>query len=292
MASTYTANSGIEKPGSGEQSGTWGTTTNTNFDIIDRVLNGVGSITLSGTTHTLSTSDGSLSDGHYKVLILTGSPSGTNTITISPNDQDKLYFVYNNSGQSAVFSQGSGSNVTVPDGDFAIVYADGAGAGAAVTQMTFDTAQLADNSITNAKMADNAINTAELVNNAVTVDKLADNAVTNAKMADDAVNTAELADDAVTAPNVEYDIQTKSGTASVTLTASPVFTYVKHSGTGTLSIGQGQYDGQTVNITSTGTMTLSWHTGSQGISLGNDAKIASGIWDNTAGYWFFSETTT
>ena len=50
MASTYTANSGIEKPGSGEQSGTWGTTTNTNFDIIDRVLNGVGSITLSGTT--------------------------------------------------------------------------------------------------------------------------------------------------------------------------------------------------------------------------------------------------
>ena len=58
MASTYTANSGIEKPGSGEQSGTWGTTTNTNFDIIDRVLNGVGAITLSGTTHTLSTSDG------------------------------------------------------------------------------------------------------------------------------------------------------------------------------------------------------------------------------------------
>ena len=50
MASTYTANSGIEKPGSGEQSGTWGTTTNTNFDIIDRVLSGVGAITLS-TTH-------------------------------------------------------------------------------------------------------------------------------------------------------------------------------------------------------------------------------------------------
>ena len=70
MASTYTANSGIEKPGTGEQSGTWGSTTNTNFDIIDRVLNGVGSITLSGTTHTLSTSDGSLADGHYKVLVL------------------------------------------------------------------------------------------------------------------------------------------------------------------------------------------------------------------------------
>ena len=58
MASTYTAQNGIEKPGTGEQSGTWGTTTNLNFDIIDRVLSGVGSITLSGTAHTLSTTDG------------------------------------------------------------------------------------------------------------------------------------------------------------------------------------------------------------------------------------------
>ena len=57
MASSYTANIGIEKPGSGEQAGTWGTTTNTNFDIIDRAINGVGAITLSGTTHTLTTSD-------------------------------------------------------------------------------------------------------------------------------------------------------------------------------------------------------------------------------------------
>lgn len=138
MASTYTANSGIEKPGSGEQSGTWGSTTNTNFDIIDRVLNGVGSITLSGTTHTLSTSDGSLSDGHYKVLILTGSPSGTNTVTISPNDQDKLYLVNNTTSQSVIFTQGSGGNVTITAGAASWIYADGAGAGAQVYQLPSD----------------------------------------------------------------------------------------------------------------------------------------------------------
>ena len=91
MASTYTSNSGIQKPGSGEQAGAWGATVNTNFDIIDRVTGGIGTITLTGTTHTLTTTDGQLSDGHYKVLILSGSPSGANTITISPNDQDKLY---------------------------------------------------------------------------------------------------------------------------------------------------------------------------------------------------------
>ena len=138
MASTYTDNTGIEKPGAGEQSGTWGTTTNTNFDIIDRSLNGVGAITLSGTTHTLSTSDGSTSDGHYRVLVLGGTPSGTNTITISPNDQDKVYLVYNNTSQSAVFSQGSGSNATITAGTTAWIYADGAGSGAAVRAVPSD----------------------------------------------------------------------------------------------------------------------------------------------------------
>ena len=52
MASTYTQNIGIEKPGTGDQSGTWGATTNLNFDIIDRAINGVVTITLAGTTHT------------------------------------------------------------------------------------------------------------------------------------------------------------------------------------------------------------------------------------------------
>ena len=136
MVSTYTANGGIEKIGSGEQSGTWGDTTNTNFDIIDKLTNGVIDITLSGTTHTLTTSDGSVSDGMSKVLVLGGSPSGTNTITISPNDAQKLYFVKNGTSQIATFTQGSGANVNVAAGGGAIIFADGAGSGAAVTDLT------------------------------------------------------------------------------------------------------------------------------------------------------------
>jgi hypothetical protein len=136
MASSYTGNSGIEKPAEGDQTGEWGDTVNTNMDIIDRAINGVGAITLSGTTHTLTTTDGTLSDGGYKVLVLGGSPSGTNTITISPNDQDKVYFVVNSSGQTATFSQGSGANVSVLNGDIKIIYADGAGSGAAVVDIT------------------------------------------------------------------------------------------------------------------------------------------------------------
>ena len=135
MASTYTANSGVEKIGAGEQAGTWGNTTNNNLDILDRAINGVGSITLSGTTHTLATTDGTLSDGGNKVLVLGGSPSGTNTITISPNDQDKMYFVHNNSGQTATFTQGSGGNASIANGAKGLIFADGAGSGAKVTDL-------------------------------------------------------------------------------------------------------------------------------------------------------------
>ena len=138
MASSYTANLGIEKPGSGEQAGTWGTTTNNNFDIIDRAINGVLSLSLTGTTTTLTTTDGSLSDGGHKVLLLAGSPSGTNTITISPNDQDKVYLVKNSSGQTATFTQGSGGNASVLNGETAWVFADGAGSGAQVQKASFD----------------------------------------------------------------------------------------------------------------------------------------------------------
>ena len=94
MASTYTANIGIEKIGAGEQAGTWGATTNANFDIIDRAINGVGAVNLgSASTYTLTTSDGSLSEGQYKLLVLSSANSSGTTVTISPNDQDKVYLV-------------------------------------------------------------------------------------------------------------------------------------------------------------------------------------------------------
>mgnify|MGYP003627840494 CR=1 FL=1 len=136
MPSTYTANSGIELPANGEQSSTWGNTVNDNMNIIDRLTNGVGSITLSGTSHTLTTTDGSLSDGQYKTLVLGGSPSGTNTITVSPNNGQHIYIVKNGTGQTATFTQGSGANVSVLANTTKIIYCDGAGSGAAVVDLT------------------------------------------------------------------------------------------------------------------------------------------------------------
>jgi hypothetical protein len=138
MPSTYTANSGIQLPANGEQSGTWGETVNDNMDIIDRLTNGVGAISLSGTTHTLTITDGTLSEGQYNVLVLGGSPSGTNTITITPNDGQHVYIVKNSSGQSAIFTQGSGGDITLLNGQTKVIYSDGVGAGSAVVDITND----------------------------------------------------------------------------------------------------------------------------------------------------------
>jgi len=135
MASTYT-NSGIEKIGSGEQAGTWGTTTNNNLDIIDKSINGVQALTLTGTTDTFTVVDGNISDAGAKVLVLGGSPSGTHTLTLAPNDADKLHLVQNGTSQTVNISQGSGSNATLVAGEIAWIFCDGAGAGAAVTKQT------------------------------------------------------------------------------------------------------------------------------------------------------------
>ena len=192
MPSTYTSNGGIEKIGLGEKAGAWGTTTNNNFDIIDRLTNGVVDITLSGTSHTLTTSDGTVSDGMSKVLVLGGSPSGENTITISPPDADKLYFVQNDTSQIATFTQGSGANVSVAAGKQAIIYADGKGSGAAVIEIK---PNAADASVVTATLADDA--------------------VTAAKIADDAVGAAAVADNSIGAAAINIDGNGTSGQAVV-----------------------------------------------------------------------------
>ena len=141
MASTFTTNTGIEKPGVGEQSGTWGTTTNENFDIIDRALNGVTGIALTtnSDTSTLNTdtTSGALSDGMFKVLQYTGTLDSAHTVTITPNTAAKVYLIYNNTSgsQNLIFSQGTGANATIIPGERAWIYADGGGEDAIVRRV-------------------------------------------------------------------------------------------------------------------------------------------------------------
>lgn len=126
MPSTFTTNTGIEKPAQGEQSGSWGITVNTNSDILDRAVNGVVGLSLVGTSSNLTTSNGATSDGQNKVLLCSGTLAATHTITILPSDAQKIYYVKNDATKTVTFTQGSGATTAdVATGSFAIIYADG-----------------------------------------------------------------------------------------------------------------------------------------------------------------------
>jgi len=133
---TYTNSGGLTKPATGEFSGTWGEITNTNFDIIDRLVNGVVSITLSSSTYSLATSDGALSAGQYLLINFIGTPGTTVTVSITPQDATKIYFIRNSCGSNIIISQGSGSTVSIPNGYTKLVYTDGLGSTASVFDFT------------------------------------------------------------------------------------------------------------------------------------------------------------
>ena len=151
MPSSYSTSFSLEKIATGEQSGTWGTTSNHNWDIVDR-LTAYAAVALSGTTHTLTVREASpesgtenLQDGMYRVIKFTGALGAANTVTIAPNTTKAFFIIINattDSGSSGpysvILSQGSGANVTIANGKSSVVYCDGAGAGAAVTDALND----------------------------------------------------------------------------------------------------------------------------------------------------------
>ena len=153
MASSYTTSFGIEKIGSGEQSGAWGDTTNHNLDILDRIASYKAvAITTNADTHTLTVREASpgsgtenLQDGMYRVIKFTGALDSNCTVTVAPNTTSAFFIIINattDSGSSGPYSviltQGSGANITVANGKSAVVYMDGAGSGAAVIDALSD----------------------------------------------------------------------------------------------------------------------------------------------------------
>ena len=137
MPSTYTSNNKIQKIATGEQSGTWGSTTNTNLDLFDTAIDGFVSVAVTGTTTTLNIPDGSAADGRNKVLSFTGALTAANTVSVTPNTVKKHYFVQNNTtgSQNIIIYQGSGSTVTVKPGYSSVVYLDGAGGSASAKEV-------------------------------------------------------------------------------------------------------------------------------------------------------------
>ncbi len=139
MASTYENDLRLEEMATGENSGSWGTKTNTNLELIaDAFGYGTEAITTNADTHTTTIADGTSDAGRAIYLKYTGALDSACTITIGPNTVSKMWFIENatSGSQNIIISQGSGANITIGAGKTKIVYSDGAGAGAAFVEAT------------------------------------------------------------------------------------------------------------------------------------------------------------
>jgi len=126
MASTFSPSLRIELIGNGDQSGTWGTTTNNNLGtIIEQAVTGVQSIAMVNTNYTLSNFNGVSDEARNAVLVVTGSNSAVRQI-ICPL-VNKTYIVTNNTtgGFAITIGGATGSTVSIPNGVTAQVYCDG-----------------------------------------------------------------------------------------------------------------------------------------------------------------------
>ena len=135
MASTFVNNLRLEEMATGEQSGNWGTKTNTNLELIGEAL-GIATVNISSDANQTETVADASSDNARAMYIKVTSTSlsATRTLTIAPNTLKRVHIIENatTGSQDIIIKQGSGSTVTIPNGKTKVVYLDGAGSGGAV----------------------------------------------------------------------------------------------------------------------------------------------------------------
>jgi len=126
MASTYTTSLKIQEIGNGEQSGVWGTTTNTNWTLIEQAVAGVQTITMSNSNYTLTNLNGVSDEARNMVLVVQGTNSAIYQV-VAPLNQPKMYVISNQTtgGYAITIGAATGSVVTIPNGVTAQVYTDG-----------------------------------------------------------------------------------------------------------------------------------------------------------------------
>jgi len=134
MASTYTG-LGTQLMTTGEKAGTWGTLTNTNWNISEQIAGGYIEVDINGgaQTTTLSVNDGTTGAAlAHRCITWTGAITGNQIVTI-PLDVQTFYIIRNSvSGSFSVqfkYVTGSGSSITWASGDSGtkILYAGGTG---------------------------------------------------------------------------------------------------------------------------------------------------------------------
>jgi hypothetical protein len=128
MASTYSALK-IELIATGEQSGTWGTTTNTNLGdaALGEAITGSADVAFSSADVTVTLTDTNASQAARNLrLNLTGTSGGARQLILGSGCQiEKLYLINNGLADAVTVKNTSGTGIAVPAGKTMFVYNNG-----------------------------------------------------------------------------------------------------------------------------------------------------------------------
>jgi hypothetical protein len=127
MASTY-SDLKIELIGTGEQSGTWGTTTNTNLSTaISEAITGSADVAFSSADVTLTlTNTNAAQTARNLRLNLTGTSGGARNLILGSGCQiEKFYLINNGVSDAVTVKNTTGSGVAVPAGTAMLVFNNG-----------------------------------------------------------------------------------------------------------------------------------------------------------------------
>jgi hypothetical protein len=131
MASTYVNNLRLEEMATGEQSGTWGTKTNTNLELIGQATAWGTRAIANASTDNITIADGAADADRCLGLKLTGGGQAC-TVTLLPNTSSKTWVMYNATSYTLTFTCGSGANVAILAGETKMIATDGLGSGGVV----------------------------------------------------------------------------------------------------------------------------------------------------------------
>ena len=154
---TYTTRLRLEKQVTGENSNTWGTRLNTNvFSLVDTAIAGYTSVSLAGSTVTLSVENGSADSARSAMLELHGTL--TSNVGVVIPSVSKQYLVRNATAGSftVTIKAAGGTGTAVTQGTTGIVYCDGASVraatgGVAVRNIGTSVTEIPDISIADAR---------------------------------------------------------------------------------------------------------------------------------------------
>jgi len=137
MASTYVNDLRLEEMATGDQSGSWGTTTNTNLELIGEAFGWGTRAIANASTDNITIADGASDADRSMALKLTGGGQAC-TVTLLPNTSSKVWVMENATSYTLTFTQGSGANVAILAGETKMIATDGGGSGAVVYDLLTD----------------------------------------------------------------------------------------------------------------------------------------------------------